>query len=109
MGEVHELLGQQLVKVMAVFATRTLLFPLFTIRARLESEWIEGQPVYQGLWHCFTSIIEDEGIRGLYRGMPSHLVSLGVHSLYMAIIYAIVRGCVQKDLWEDQDTEPEEG
>ena len=106
MNELRELFVQNIVRTVAGFATRTVIFPLLTIRARLESEWAHRDIAHEGFLDCLVSIVQEEGISGLYRGLPSHLVSFGIHSLYIALLFAMARGFIQADLWEDETDNP---
>eukprot|EP01087_Luapelamoeba_hula_P001050 TRINITY_DN1079_c1_g1_i1.p1 TRINITY_DN1079_c1_g1~~TRINITY_DN1079_c1_g1_i1.p1 ORF type:complete len:399 (-),score=39.42 TRINITY_DN1079_c1_g1_i1:27-1223(-) len=102
-------------RITAQFATRTLLFPLFTIRARLEAQYCSYAdhavaaiatkavlPEFRGLAHCAQHLYQTEGVRGFYRGIATHLTGFAAQGVYMAIITALAYGCVQHDLWEDE-------
>lgn len=51
---------------MATFTVQTFLYPLVLLRIRLQLQ--EGSQVYRGLLHATTSILKEEGFRGLYSG-----------------------------------------
>jgi hypothetical protein len=81
-----------------------LVYPLDIVKTRLQVQikhrHLEADTVahqghhkhYDGTWHAILSIIEDEGIHGLYSGMAGSL--LGVASTNFAYFYwySVVRG-----------------
>ncbi|KAI6225208.1 Mitochondrial carrier protein [Aphelenchoides fujianensis] len=68
--------------------------PLDTIKVRLQTQ---KMGTYRGITHCFTSIVKEEKVRGLYKGMSSPLSSL---TLVNAIVFG-VHGAVAKQ-FDDQ-------
>uniref|UniRef100_A0A1I7XP13 SLC25A22 n=1 Tax=Heterorhabditis bacteriophora TaxID=37862 RepID=A0A1I7XP13_HETBA len=47
--------------------------PLDTVKVRLQIQ-SHGAKVYRGTWHCFRTIIEKEGFKGLYKDIcPQNL------------------------------------
>jgi solute carrier family 25 (adenine nucleotide translocator) protein 4/5/6/31 len=63
----------------AVTVARTVVmpfnYPFDTVRRRmmLESEKPVAQRNYKGSWHCFSSILKNEGSKGMYKGMVPEL------------------------------------
>jgi solute carrier family 25 phosphate transporter 23/24/25/41 len=64
-------------------------FPIEVVQRRL---MLEGMPnrsqcvAYTGSWHCFTSIIQREGVRSLYRGLlPQLLRSIPVGAVTLGV------------------------
>ncbi|XGW01935.1 hypothetical protein V3C99_014207 [Haemonchus contortus] len=49
--------------------------PLDTVKVRLQMQHA-GSKLYRGTWHCFKTIIQKEGVAGLYKGLSSPLASL---------------------------------
>jgi len=51
----------------------SLTYPTDVIRRRVQLMGYQGtglnMPKYDGTWHCITSTVKQEGIRGLYKGM----------------------------------------
>ncbi|KAI6213697.1 hypothetical protein M3Y94_00181600 [Aphelenchoides besseyi] len=68
--------------------------PLDTVKVRLQTQ---KPGTYRGICHCFTSILKQENVRGLYKGMSSPLSSL---TLVNAIVFG-VHGAVAKQ-FDDQ-------
>uniref|UniRef100_A0AA85JGP4 Solute carrier family 25 member 44 n=1 Tax=Trichobilharzia regenti TaxID=157069 RepID=A0AA85JGP4_TRIRE len=48
------------------FTAQTVLYPFVLLRTRLQLQ--EGAQVYRGLIHALSSVIREEGFRGLYSG-----------------------------------------
>ncbi|CAI2354227.1 unnamed protein product [Caenorhabditis sp. 36 PRJEB53466] len=59
--------------------------PLDTVKVRLQTQ-SAANPVYRGTFHCFRTIVQKEGVHGLYKGMSSPLLSL---SAINAIVFAV--------------------
>ncbi|CAH8463282.1 unnamed protein product [Heterobilharzia americana] len=58
------------------FTAQTVLYPFVLLRTRLQLQ--EGAQVYRGLMHAISSVIREEGFRGLYSGYfirPFHIFS----------------------------------
>lgn len=73
--------GDALSGVLASLLSKTAVFPLDTIRKRLQVQGPTraryGQrniPVYKGVWSTMRAIAKKEGRRGLYRGLPVSLI-----------------------------------
>lgn len=49
--------------------------PFDTVKVRLQVQSME-KPQYRGTWHCFQSIIKQESVLGLYKGLGSPLMGL---------------------------------
>jgi len=53
-------------------AAQFLTYPIDTIRRRLmmkgEKESTGSKPVYRNAWHCFVTILKEEGFNGLFKG-----------------------------------------
>lgn len=73
--------GDALAGITASIASKTAVFPLDTIRKRLQvqgptrSRYVHRNiPLYNGVVSTFTVILSREGARGLYRGLPVSLI-----------------------------------
>ena len=81
---------------MIVIAADTLLFPLETVLHRLhlqgtrsiidnlDSAGMEVTPIlsrYEGLSDCFTTILQEEGFSGLFKGFGAVILQYAVHFL----------------------------
>ena len=74
--------------------SKAAIFPLDMIKKRLQAQGFEHgrvgfgkNPYYQGFIHCVRTVVQEEGTRGLYKGLcPSMykaIISTGLHfSLY---------------------------
>jgi solute carrier family 25 carnitine/acylcarnitine transporter 20/29 len=59
--------------------------PFDTVKARLQTDGLDGKKVYRGVYHCFSHIVENEGSRALFKGMAAPLLG-------MAVVNSIVFG-----------------
>lgn len=73
--------GDAAAGVVASVTSKTAVYPLDTIRKRLQvqgptrARYVHRNiPVYQGVWSALQLILRREGRRGLYRGLPVSLV-----------------------------------
>eukprot|EP00927_Polykrikos_kofoidii_P050987 TRINITY_DN44802_c0_g1_i1.p1 TRINITY_DN44802_c0_g1~~TRINITY_DN44802_c0_g1_i1.p1 ORF type:complete len:278 (-),score=24.68 TRINITY_DN44802_c0_g1_i1:61-894(-) len=48
------------------------IFPIDTLRSRLMRDW-QGT-LYSGTWHCFKKVVQEGGVRSLYRGVSYSLI-----------------------------------
>src|SRR5947209_8766640 len=63
---------------LAGVSARFILQPLDLIKVRLQVQDGSGHNEYRGMRHAFTSIVRDEGVVGLYRGMSANLLGAGM-------------------------------
>lgn len=62
-------------------------YPFDTIKRRLQLSGEMGNPKYRGIAHCCKYILENHGIKGLYRGLlPTYTKILPANGLYFFII-----------------------
>ena len=73
--------GDAVAGILASVASKTAVFPLDTIRKRLQvqgptrSKYVQRNiPLYKGVIRTFKTIVQREGGRSLYRGLPVSLV-----------------------------------
>ncbi|OXU26940.1 hypothetical protein TSAR_013830, partial [Trichomalopsis sarcophagae] len=59
-------------------------YPLDTIKVHIQTQ-DHRNPKYKGTWHCFRTLIKQDSVSGLYRGMSSPMAGV-------AVINAIVFG-----------------
>ncbi|XP_076321531.1 mitochondrial basic amino acids transporter-like isoform X1 [Tachypleus tridentatus] len=69
--------------------------PLDTVKVRLQTQ-DASKPLYRGTFHCISSIIKNESVGGLYKGMSSPMCSL---AFINAIVFG-VQGNMQRSLSE---------
>lgn len=76
--------GDAVAGISASIFAKTAVFPLDTIRKRLQvqgptrSKYVHSNiPVYKGIVSTLTVILRREGLRGLYRGLPVSLLKAG--------------------------------
>ena len=73
--------GDALAGILASVMSKSAVFPLDTIRKRLQvqgpnrSKYVHGNiPLYTGIVSTFKMILKREGPKGLYRGLPVSLL-----------------------------------
>jgi len=73
--------GDACAGILASISAKTVVFPLDTIRKRLQvqgptrSLYVHRNiPVYKGIVSTLSVILKQEGLRGLYRGLPVSLL-----------------------------------
>lgn len=52
----------------AAIPATILVTPLDVIKTRLQMETPPGEEPYKNAWHCFRVLLQQEGVRGLFRG-----------------------------------------
>lgn len=51
-------------------AGQLVSYPLQLVRTRLQTQGTKGRPIlYTGMMDCFTKIVREDGLTGLYRGL----------------------------------------
>jgi hypothetical protein len=95
-------------QVVASFAVHTLLFPLLTVRMRLEAQGgVDDEPVtalrHLGLVECVRSIWANEGGAGFYRGFGAHVLTFAGNALWIGIIYGLTEAYINLDVDEEDD------
>lgn len=72
----HDEVGVALTAAFGTFASvmaQTVTYPINLVRTRLQTQGVNGRPVlYQGMLHCFSSIVATEGVTGLFRGLTAN-------------------------------------
>lgn len=61
------------------FMLHALAYPFLTVQRRMETQ-VTSKPGmlhgrYNNYMHCILNVHREEGFRGLYRGMPPHLMA----------------------------------
>lgn len=80
----------------------SLLFPMLTVMIKLQQEQysqlilktstnlhvsVKGERMFKGVRHCFEESVKYDGIRGLYRGLPIHLMRVIPSSGLFFLVY----------------------
>lgn len=73
--------------------------PFDTVKVRLQVQSID-KPLYRGTFHCFQSIIRQESVFGLYKGIGSPMIGL---TFINAIVFG-VQGQTMRLLGQDTPT-----
>lgn len=61
------------------FVSKIAVYPFDLVRKRLQMEGLNGaemQKVKQTWWHCIKSIVKQEGVRSLYKGLAPSLLKV---------------------------------
>ena len=64
----------------------TLCYPIDTVKRRMMMQGDKAVALYKSGWHCFTSIIQKEGPRGLFHGLSVNLFR-GVFGALLLVLY----------------------
>ncbi|KAH6782882.1 Mitochondrial substrate carrier family protein [Perilla frutescens var. hirtella] len=57
-------------------SSSTATFPLEVARKHMQVDAVSGRQIYKNVLHALASILEQEGIQGLYRGLGPSCVKL---------------------------------
>ncbi|KAI7868081.1 mitochondrial carrier domain-containing protein [Spinellus fusiger] len=61
-------------------------YPFDTVKVRLQTQSMH-RPDFLGPWHCIKMTVQQEGVRGLYKGMASPLVGAMVENATLFVGY----------------------
>ncbi|CAL8074454.1 unnamed protein product [Orchesella dallaii] len=86
-------------------ASTLILHPLDLVKIRFAvSDGLSSRPQYNGLFHAFKSILKDEGVKGLYRGVTPNVWGAGsAWGLYFLFYNSL------KTSWQGGDTKMDLG
>ncbi|CAG7837772.1 unnamed protein product [Allacma fusca] len=86
-------------------ASTLILHPLDLVKIRFAvNDGLSSRPQYNGLFHAFKSILKDEGVRGLYRGVTPNVWGAGsAWGLYFLFYNSL------KTWWQGGDTKMDLG
>ncbi|KAI8138760.1 putative mitochondrial ornithine carrier protein AmcA/Ort1 [Fennellomyces sp. T-0311] len=70
-------------------------YPFDTVKVRLQTQPLD-RPYFTGPWHCFTSTIKQEGVRGLFTGMASPMVGSMVENAALFFGYRQVQRLIRE-------------
>jgi len=57
-------------------ATAVITNPIWVVKVRMFTTSVDSPTAYRSLWHGFSSIVREEGVRGLYKGTLLALVGV---------------------------------
>jgi uncharacterized membrane protein YgcG len=93
--ENYQFVGHFLSGITAETVSCLVYVPVDVIKERLQvqrklrtGQEISGSlPMYRGTWHALATIMETEGLRGVYRGYGATLLSFGPFSAFYFLFY----------------------
>jgi solute carrier family 25 phosphate transporter 23/24/25/41 len=74
---------------------QTVTYPINLVRTRLQTQGVNGRPIkYTGMIHCFSSILAQDGVAGLFRGLTANYLK----AVPASVITFVTVGQVQRIL-----------
>jgi len=67
------------------------VYPLDMIKTRMQFQKAIGTPMYNNTWDCFRKILSNEGIRGLYRGLPAQIIGIAPEKAIKLTVNDVLR------------------
>ncbi|ORX90212.1 mitochondrial carrier [Basidiobolus meristosporus CBS 931.73] len=85
-----------------------IIYPLDMVKTRLQSQKADafGKLRYQGGVHCFKTIVQAEGARGLYRGLVPNLIGITPEKAIKLAVNDYAREYLAKQSHTDPDHLP---
>lgn len=65
-------------------------YPLDTVKVRIQTQDPKN-PTYRGTYHCLQTIIQQESVRGLFKGMSSPMASVACINAMIFGVYGNVQ------------------
>jgi solute carrier family 25 (mitochondrial aspartate/glutamate transporter), member 12/13 len=71
-----------------------MVYPIDLVKTRMQNQRKArvGQMLYKNSWDCFTKVIRNEGVRGLYSGVLPQLVGVAPEKAIKLTVNDLVRG-----------------
>ncbi|KAI9489168.1 mitochondrial carrier domain-containing protein [Zychaea mexicana] len=69
-------------------------YPFDTVKVRLQTQPLD-RPYYTGPWHCLTSTVKQDGMRGLFTGMASPMVGSMIENAALFVGYRQVQRLIR--------------
>lgn len=69
--------------------------PIDTVKSRLQSDRL-SRPVYRGFMHCLTVVVQEEGVRALFKGLPAVLMRAFALNAVTLTTYSLCRQHIQQ-------------
>ena len=71
-----------------------MVYPIDLVKTRMQNQRNArvGQMLYKNSWDCFTKVIRNEGVRGLYSGVLPQLVGVAPEKAIKLTVNDLVRG-----------------
>eukprot|EP00471_Norrisiella_sphaerica_P013477 CAMPEP_0184496410 /NCGR_PEP_ID=MMETSP0113_2-20130426/33890_1 /TAXON_ID=91329 /ORGANISM="Norrisiella sphaerica, Strain BC52" /LENGTH=279 /DNA_ID=CAMNT_0026883021 /DNA_START=10 /DNA_END=849 /DNA_ORIENTATION=- len=73
--------------------TTVLNNPLDVIKSRMQADSQDGsrKPRYTSTWHCVKTIMNEEGLLGLWRGLPARILKISLGQGVIFLVYEHAR------------------
>ena len=70
--------------------------PTETIKTKIIHDRSQLNPRFKGFWHTATTIVHEEGIRGLYRGLLATMLKQGCNQASRFLVYTSVMNAFER-------------
>ena len=90
-GVANELLSGGVAGMVGILATQ----PMDTVRIRLQGANSAGAQKYTGIMDCLGGTLRNEGLRGLYKGVASPALTVGVMNAVLFFSYDFASRAIQ--------------
>lgn len=84
-------------------------YPLDVVKSRLQANGMEGRDKYHGIYHCFKTSIQSEGLLVMFRGLmstvvrafPTNAATFTVVSWVMKLGNGEEQSCIDSAAWKE--------
>lgn len=84
----------------ASVAAQTVTYPLNVVRTRLQTQGVNGRPIiYSGMVDCARSIIVNDGVQGLFRGLMANYLKAVPASITTFVVVEQVQNYLYRHRW----------
>eukprot|EP00759_Apiculatamorpha_spiralis_P054105 PhF_6_TR6828/c0_g1_i1/m.9832/K14684/SLC25A23S; solute carrier family 25 (mitochondrial phosphate transporter), member 23/24/25/41 len=94
--ETPDVLTMTLFGFMSSTYAQIITYPLNLARTKIQTQGMNGRPIrYHGTWDCIRTVVREEGVRGLFRGLVPNLMKAVPASTLMYIVFKSTKGVLE--------------